>query len=84
MNENLSRRMIKNSPRPSLETAKLLLAARGWTPSAGSWEDENTVFAFSQESYPGTYGGAAAVVRWRISEGWLDLPASKPNNFRFA
>jgi hypothetical protein len=71
-----------NSPRPTMAEAKKMLADRGWTPSAGSWEDERMVFAFSQESYAGTYGGAAAVVSWNQA-GWLQTPALKPKNVRF-
>ncbi len=71
-----------NMPRPTLEQANAMLAALGWTPSAGCWESENVVFAFSQESYPGTYGGAAAAVTWNV-EGWLATPESKPKGARF-
>ncbi len=74
-----------NQPRPSLEDAKRMLSERGWTPSAGSWEDDNggRVFAFAQESYRGTYGGAAAAVTWSPEGGWLSLPESKPANVTF-
>ena len=72
-----------NAARPTLQEAKQMLADLGWTPSAGSWEDENRVFAFSQESYKGTYGGAAASVTWSINGGWLVLPDAKPSNVQF-
>ena len=74
---------LPNQPRPSLEEAKRMLADLGWTPSAGSWEDEGgRVFAFSQEAYAGTYGAAAAAINWDVS-GWLSLPASKPVGVKF-
>ncbi len=74
---------IPNAPRPSLAEAKHILAQLGWTPSEGSWEDEGgRVFAFSQESYPGTYGAAAASVSWATT-GWLALPPRKPRGVHF-
>ena len=73
----------ENTPRPTLDEAKQMLLDRGWTPSAGSWEDDGRVFAFSQESYPGTYGGAAAVVCWCLEGGWLQTPPRKPAKVRF-
>ena len=74
---------VKDRPRPTIEEAGRLLESRGWKLSAGSWEDENRVFVFSQESYPGTYGGAAAVVTWSIAGGWLSVPECKPSKARF-
>lgn len=82
MNQHAEHR--KNQPRPTFDEAKQLLEQRGWAVSAGSWEDEGPdgrVFVFSQESYRGTYGGAAAVVSW--SQGWLSIPETKPSNHRF-
>jgi hypothetical protein len=64
-----------------MEQAQRWLEERGWTYSHGSWEDENRLFAFAAESYPGTYGGAAAAVCW--AHGYLTLPPSKPSNVRF-
>lgn len=73
---------LDNQPRPTMDEANRMLAERGWTPSAGCWEDDRMVFCFSQESYPGTYGGAAAAVSWN-SAGWLSLPPVKPRGVRF-
>jgi hypothetical protein len=71
-----------NAPRPTLEEAKAMLAAKGWTVSAASWENADHVYAFAQESYPGTMGGAAACVHWN-STGWLSVPPQKPRGVRF-
>ncbi len=79
----MNQERLKGQPRPTLAQANQWLADRGWKPSAGCWEDERMVFALSQESYPGTYGGAAASVAWTAEEGWLVLPESKPARVRF-
>ena len=71
----------KLHPRITLDHAKALLEERGWTVSAASWEDEGSVFAFSRESVPGTYGDAAACVSWQA--GWLRLPASPSLTFQY-
>ena len=73
----------KDSPRPTMAEARAILEKRGWTFSGGSWEDENHVYAFAAESYPGTYGGAAAAVHWSIAGAYLSVPPVKPKNVRF-
>jgi hypothetical protein len=74
---------LPNQPRPTMEALNALLAERGWTPSAGCWEDDGRVFCFAAESYPGTYGGAAASAVWSANGGWLVVDGSKPRGVRF-
>jgi hypothetical protein len=62
---------LPDQPRPTMEVLNGMLAERGWTPSAGCWEDEGRVFCFAQESYPGTNGG------------WLVVSGPKPRGVRF-
>lgn len=79
----MNRAYARKANRPTLDEALALLASRGWTPSAASWEGEHTVYAFSQESYPGTYGGAAATVQWSGASGFLSVPEVKPVGVKF-
>lgn len=43
-------------PEPDLAEAKRRVSIRGHTPSGGSWEDEETICAFSVQTHgPATY-----------------------------
>lgn len=79
----MTEKTLRDQPRPTLDQLDQILKERGWTPSAGRWEDERKVYCFSQESYPGTYGGAAAACYWSEAGGWLSIPESKPAGVRF-
>lgn len=55
-----------NYPRPTLEQLKGMLIAKGYTPSASSFDEDGRVYVFSIEaSTPGTYGHPDAVIDWR-------------------
>ena len=50
----------------TIETVKQLVRDAGFTPSAGSWEDERRIVAFSVESYgPGTYGSSKCLIEYK-------------------
>lgn len=68
----------KRAPRPTLAEADEMIRAAGYTATpAGSWEDEDVVFAFSRECAApgwgagGTMGHPLATVRWKA--GRLEL-----------
>ena len=71
----LSRRMnatanTNGSAKMSIEEAKGLMVAKGFTPSACSWEDEDMVFVFSKELATGrSLEGAAMTITHRKDSG---------------
>jgi hypothetical protein len=56
----------------TLEVLKEQVRRAGFTPSAGCWEDEQVIFAFSVESHgPATYGAAKFALMYRKEEKTL-------------
>lgn len=54
-----------NYPRPTLEQVKDMMIAKGYTPSASSFDEDGRVYVFSIEaSTPGAYGHPDATINW--------------------
>ena len=56
---------------PTLEVLMDEVANAGYTPSSGSFEDENVIFAFSVESVPGAMNHPRFDVSYNKITGWL-------------
>jgi hypothetical protein len=55
----------------TLEDMTKLVSLAGFGPSAGSWEDDDRIFAFSIESVPGTMGHPRFAIRYDKATGEL-------------
>jgi len=67
-------RTSKQTGRPTIADLESMVAARGFRVSAGSWEDDTHVYAFSVESYgPATYGHPKCTACWQVAGGWLTV-----------
>lgn len=63
-----------------MNTMQCMVATAGFTPSAGCWEDEHKIFAFSIESCgPATYGHPRYSLEYRKDTGEL-LHENRPVN----
>ena len=55
----------------TLEDLRKLVELAGFKPSAGSWEDDDRIFAFSIESVPGTMGHPRFALQYNKAIGEL-------------
>ena len=52
--------------RPTLQQAKDMMTANGYTPSKSSFDEDGRLYVFSVEaSTPGTYGHPDAIIEYR-------------------
>lgn len=63
--------------RPTLEEAKEMMYAKGYTPSKSSFDEDGRLYVFSVEaSTPGTYGHPDAIIEYkygRLTETYTEV-----------
>jgi len=63
--------------RPTLQQAKDMMTAKGYTPSKSSFDEDGRLYVFSVEaSTPGTYGHPDAIIEYkygRLTETYTEV-----------
>jgi hypothetical protein len=67
--------------RPTLQAAKDMMTAKGYTPSKSSFDEDGRLYVFSVEaSTPGTYGHPDAIIEYkygRLTETYTEVEKAK-------